>query len=173
VGKSFEEIAAVINKSIIERAAAGGFDFYPQRTPRAIAFQCQKLGLITGEELEVWDKEQRETVAKRRRSDRYRMRKRVFERDEHKCVVCKQEREIECAHIIPFIASQKNIVQEAVCLCKYHHRHFDKGCSKCVEKVFLRMSQYYQHYKDQYEINEYECGTKRIIRVKSHAAGEN
>lgn len=164
-GKSFEEMAISINEFIEDRANNENIDCFPQRSPRAVGIQCVKLGLITADTLDKWEKKQQNKTLKERAINQYRTKRDVFNRDEYKCVVCAQKTNYEFAHIIPFRDSRTNSEKEAITLCRHHHRHFDSGCSKCVKKIYSRMSQYYSAYKDEYEIFESDCNISRIIRI--------
>ncbi len=161
--KSFDEIACAINDHNSLKAKLNGFDIIPHRTPRAVAIQCKKLGFISGEELVEWEKKEVEAKRKTRANNRYPTRKEVFARDKNKCVVCNATKDLKFAHIIPFEKTRQNCKKEAMTLCKYHHTHFDKGCTKCVEKVYKRMCECYQDYSNEYGIEKSCGGHSRII----------
>lgn len=161
--KSFNEIASAVNDLNRLRAKQNGFDIIPHRTARAVAIQCQKLGLISVQERVEWEEKEVETRKKARANNRYPIRKEVFARDLNMCVVCKVNKNLEFAHIIPFEETRRNCAKEAVTLCKNHHKHFDKGCAKCVEKVYNRMCDCYQDYSNEYKIEKSRCGHCRII----------
>lgn len=161
---SFDELAHIINEYIRQRNATSRDVLVPKRSAKAVAIQCVKLSLISKQDLKEWEKTRNKQLGKARSKNLYLTKKEVFIRDNNKCVICNCEDKLEFCHIIPFRDSERNFAQESITLCQYHHRHFDDGCKKCTEKIYARMCQYYDDFKNKYIIKVCDCGSARIIK---------
>ncbi len=167
--KSYEEIAEVINNNRREKSTT---NFVPHRSARAVAFQAQKIGLITKERLE---KEDRQNTLRRqieRREGLYKIKKKVFNRDNNECAYCGSTKSPEFVHIIPFNSSRKNKEEEAITLCHRHHKIFDGYkqdikdqellCRTRIEItkiIFNKMCSYYPNYSKNYEMYNHYCSS--------------
>lgn len=60
----------------------------------------------------------------------------VYERDNHKCIICGCNM-VEVAHYIPRSRGGMGIPENLVCLCKYHHMEFDNGYLHEEIKAFI------------------------------------
>jgi len=166
-GKTFEEITSAVNNLISHQAKIGRFDWVPLRTAKAVAIQCERIGLITSSELKSWEESQARSLRKDRACNRHPVRTAVFARDDNKCVICGRTEELELAHIIPFVKTRENLTKEAVTICAFHHRDFDKHWKKTVEKVYYKMCEYSPEFSDGYEIERLSSRKSRIVRKPS------
>ena len=155
IGKTFQEISDEINK-YIEREARG-YRMRPYRSDRAIAFQCNILGLLSEDELKKWDARRTKKRIKDREKDYYKVRQKVFKRDENKCVICSSLENLHFSHIIPFRQTRLNIEIEAITLCGEHHKKFDNNDNNITKIIFSKMCEYYEDYKQKYSLIESGC----------------
>jgi hypothetical protein len=166
-GLSYEAIADEINAQFSPYAEGSSHVCIPKRTPRAVLYQCIRLGLARESDLAKWDSDQQKRNASDRSKGRSRVRAEVIRRDNKTCVVCKGSSELDIAHIIPFQDSRVNLAIELVVLCQDHHRHFDDGCIRCTNKVFDHMCALYKDFSKCYELKPYGTDTAflRVHRV--------
>lgn len=155
LGKTFQEIADEINEYL--KKIAKEYDTFPNRSERAVAFQCCNLNLISKEELEKWDKRRNQIRNKDRSKRLLQTKKRVFVRDKNMCIICGSKKSLEFAHVIPFLQTRLNLEIEAVTLCKEHHKKFDDGESKITKFIFDYMIRNYPNYQEQYSIIKTTC----------------
>lgn len=155
LGKTFQEIADELNGYL--KKAAKEYNTFPYRSDRAVAYQCHKLNLLSKEELEVWDKKRSQLIIKDRFKGLSQVKKKVFERDGNKCVICNSNQDLHFAHIIPFVQTRLNIEIEAITLCNKHHKEFDDENPDVTESVFRHMSEYYSDYEKQYLLVRTSC----------------
>jgi 5-methylcytosine-specific restriction endonuclease McrA len=153
--RTFQEIADEINKYIKKKAE--GYDTFPYRTDRAVAFQCLNLNLITKEQFEDWDRRRNTLLLQDRSKNFFEVKKRVFERDGNKCVICNSDKNLHFSHIIPFRQTRLNLEIEAITLCEEHHYKFDDGSNEITKAIFQKMGEYYKDYESQYSLNKILC----------------
>ena len=167
--ESFEDIACEVNKLIHIRAQAGGSDITPRRTAKAVAMQCVKLGFITQNELQRWEKDYRKALRRDRYAGLRQARAEILQRDGSACAICESCMELEFAHVVPFSLTRKNRSRESITLCRHHHREFDDGKPWCVKAVYRKMCEYYPDYENSYEYSNCKCG-KSHITLKATSA---
>ncbi|HRZ85397.1 MAG TPA: HNH endonuclease signature motif containing protein [Candidatus Paceibacterota bacterium] len=165
-GYSFQYMADKINE--LRKFKSNG-ESCPYRTERAVVFQLVKLGLVTKEYLDEWDKNRTDNIKKNRFKDLYQERKKVFERDGNQCIICEEKENLEFAHIIPFNKTQKNYEKEAITLCTKHHRLFDDKDFEVTKEIFDKMVSYYLDYSNDYDFKSVYCESCK----KSHTWIEN
>lgn len=165
VGKSLEQLTLEINEA--NEQCADEFDPRPilRRSPRAVAMKLCQLGFISKQQLTTWETSNIRQRRKDRARDRYSKQKLVFERDHNQCVICRRDRHLQIAHIIPFELTRIYLEKELIALCADHHnRYFDKGQRWSVRKVFAYMCSRYPDYSKEYEIIEASEDYYRIAR---------
>ena len=151
--KSFEEISEAVEKHI----KGLGYDIYCLRSPRAVAFRCEKLGLISKEDLEKWDKEQAKKTWRERGIGLRKIKENVFKRDNNECVSCGSKEKLEFAHIISFYNTRKNEEKEGITLCSKHHKEYDRGNNELTRLIFNKMNSYYPDYSKEYSLKIINC----------------
>ena len=163
-GSSFEDIAREVNELLRVKGQADGFDIVPDRTARAVAYQCVKLGFMTLEQLKLWEKERQITLRRDRYTGLRQSRSEVLQRDGAVCVICHSDIELEYAHVIPFSKTRNNLTKESITLCNRHHRDFDDGKCGCVDTVYHKMCEYYSDFEQIYRLSTCGCGKSSISR---------
>ena len=69
----------------------------------------------------------------------------VFARDDGKCVICKRECGVPCAHVIRRSQGGMGIEQNIVTLCHECHREFDDGENRyqLYDEIVQHLKQFY------------------------------
>lgn len=68
------------------------------------------------------------------------VKEKVYERDNHRCLICHRYVPLECAccHFVPRSHAGLGIEQNILTLCPEHHRTFDQTTHREEYKTFLR-----------------------------------
>lgn len=77
---------------------------------------CKKLKWILNEAPEVEAKAERKYIPPELKGE-------VKERDQHRCVVCKREKDLKAHHVIPY---RESSLENLVTLCNYCHEYVHK-----------------------------------------------
>ncbi len=139
--KSFEEIAGLI---VEERKVRNPATKDVWLSPGGVAFISVRLGLMTKESLIEYYAEKYRTKAKVR-SEFQTIRKRVLQRDENKCMVCRSSKNLQVDHILALSSGGKNEVNNCITLCRACHEKKTNGVRGHNEDFFNGYVKAIQH----------------------------
>jgi len=68
------------------------------------------------------------------------IRKIVYKRDNWQCQICGKHchDDIQCHHIIPFVESKDDSLDNLITLCKSHHAKIERSCNKSFWQYYLK-----------------------------------
>jgi len=110
------EIAAAVNEWHSDNNRAKEHRFTQMTTARGVIFHALKHGLISSEQVNAFDKQQRSDRAVRGRiSDQ--ARQTVILRDGNKCLLCGSKDNLTVGHIIPISRDDNSDIENLQTLC--------------------------------------------------------
>lgn len=115
-GNSPAEIAAAVNDWHRDDGKAKNARLLTITTARGVMYHALKLGLISSEEVSLFDQQQK--------NDRYKrgyisskVRKTVLQRDNHQCLLCGSQDNLTVAHITPISRGGDSEIENLQTLC--------------------------------------------------------
>src|SRR6266849_6461242 len=115
-----DQIAEAVNQWHESEARTKGHLFWPRTTSAGVMYRAAKLGLITIQEAEAFQK----NVKKLRARMHYinpKVRLAVLDRDGQQCLLCGATEDLETDHIIPVADGGSSDIENLQTLC--HHCH--------------------------------------------------
>jgi len=115
---SVAEIAEVVNLWHKNNGKAKGYKMHPVTTERGVMFQALKLGFISQDELDEYDKQRKKTRAKKNYVPKS-VRAAVLQRDGYKCLLCGATQDLTIDHIVSVDKGGSSDIDNLQTLC--HH----------------------------------------------------
>lgn len=110
------EIAAAVNNWHSADSQAQNARFTTFTTARGVMYHALKLGLISSEEVSVFDKQQKSDRQKRGHVSSQ-IRTAVLQRDHHQCLLCGRQDNLTVAHITPISRGGNSEIENLQTLC--------------------------------------------------------
>lgn len=137
-----DEIAIAVNNWHWDDSQAKNAGFATVTTARGVMYHALKFGLISPEEVSIFDQQQKSDRQKRGYVSS-KMRKAVLQRDNHQCLLCGSQDNLTIAHITPISRGGNSAIENLQTLCVpcqkgYHASSVDfrkpytkQWCSHC------------------------------------------